>query len=136
MTQHILAKVLLQGTKNQVAGQALVDTGATFTVIDEELANYLGVEPVPKRERERVKLVGLCCTVEGKLVNLKYMEIEGRPVGATSVIMVKLSKEIKEALKKLGARQDVIIGIADLSKTGHTIDLVQRKLKYVGIICV
>ncbi len=134
MTQHILAKVLLQGTKNQVTGQALVDTGATFTVIDEELANYLGVEPVPKRERERVKLVSLCCTVEGKLVNLKYMEIEGKPVGATSVIVVNLSRKIKEVLKKLGAREDIVIGMADLSKTGYIIDPVQGKLKYIGIM--
>ena len=50
---HIRKCLSLEGRKKGEEMKVLVDTGATFTVISEDLAERLGV---PKLKKERVKL--------------------------------------------------------------------------------
>ena len=129
LCKPILAKVRVQGTQNSIEIVALVDTGASLSIIDESLANYIGVE-FPKKEKAYVK--GICCEVEGLLGTIKILEVEGRYVGSSIVIVTRLSDEVKKTLRKLGASDSFILGLKNL--IGFTIDETQRKLKWVGYI--
>jgi len=126
---YILAHFRIRGSKGEVFGRALVDTGAAVTVIDETLANFIGVEPVGSTLK--VKLRGMCCEVEGELVGINYLEIEKRAVGPTSVVKLKFPNEIKQVLKGTGARGDIIIGVRDLA-IGFVVNIKKKKLEYVG----
>lgn len=50
LRKPILAKVRVQGTKNSVEIITLVDTDASLSIIDESLANHMGVE-FPKKKK-------------------------------------------------------------------------------------
>ena len=130
---YVLARFRIRGLRAEVKGRALVDTGAAVTVIDESLADHIGVEPVGSTLS--VRLRGICCEVEGGLVNVKYLELEGRAVGSTSVIRLELSDEVKEALGRTGARDDIIIGVRDLA-IGFMVNVKERKLEYIGPLAI
>ena len=126
---YVLANFKIRGLKAENSGKALVDTGAAVTVIDESLADYIGVELIGSVLK--VRLRGVCCEVEGELVNVKYLEMDGRAVGSTSVVKFKFSEELKDALREIGARDDIIIGVRDLA-IGFVVNVRERKLEYVG----
>ena len=127
------AKVKLRGKAGEVERFALVDTGATFSIMGRELAEDLGVTYVPE-ERRRVSLQALCCGVEGELALLEEMLIEGVYAGVGPVVIVELSSEVKRALGSAGLAEDFIIGLSDLMRTGYVVDLRERRLRYVGHI--
>jgi len=128
---HIGASVRIQGLKEEAEGLALVDTGSSFTVIDESLANAIGVELI---DAEKVHVRGNCCTVEGELASIRRILVEGKMLGSTTAIVAGLSSEVRETLKKLGFRDDIIIGVRELA--GFTLDVKEGKLKYVGALLI
>lgn len=117
--------------KNEVEGIVVIGTGASFTVIDRELANFLGVEYY---DVEPIKLTTLCCRVEGKLASIKYLEVEGKVMGSVNVVVTEIPRELKRLLSAQGFRNDIILSALDAR--GFVIDLNERKLKWVGLIFV
>lgn len=128
----IRAHVKIRGMKAEIDGDVLVDAGTTFTLVDEELARSIGVTTTS----ERVKLYTFCCEVEGVIANVEYMKIEERGIGATSILMTRFPSKLRSILSRYGVRNDLILGLSDLIKSGYVIDLKEGKLKYAGVLFI
>ena len=123
-------RVKLKGINNEIEGYVIVDTGSIYTIIDKNLANFLGVEYYGTK----LKVLTLRCEIEGELASIKFLEIEGRVIGSVNVVVTKIPEELKKILKVQGFRDDVILSASDAK--GFVIDLNERRLKWVGLIAV
>jgi clan AA aspartic protease len=101
-------------TSQEVKVVALVDTGATFTVVPSWICEELGLRVVGKKRVETAK--GYADLDE----SFAIVEIEGKQ-GVTPVL---ISKEIKDAL----------IGVLTLEALGLTVDPTTGKLKETWIL--
>jgi len=101
-------------TSQEVKVVALVDTGATFTVVPSWICEELGLRVVGKKRVETAK--GYADLDE----SFAIVEIEGKQ-GVTPVL---ISKEIKDAL----------IGVLTLEALGLTVDPTTGKLKETRIL--
>jgi aspartyl protease family protein len=95
---HVEAQVSARRRKKV---RFLVDTGATYTIIPEELVEDLGIEPLP--QRFRVSLV------DGRIKRLKAcalgIEVAGRS-GPTTALILRGSEPLLgvETLEALGLK--------------------------------
>jgi clan AA aspartic protease len=101
-------------TSQEVKVVALVDTGATFTVVPSWICEELGLRVVGKKRVETAK--GYADLDE----SFAIVEIEGKQ-GVTPVL---ISRELK----------DVLIGVLTLEALGLTVDPTTGKLKETRIL--
>jgi len=133
MEHFIGAKARIKGALKEVQRTALVDTGAFFSLLDEELADEIGVKYF-RGEKRKITIRGLCCEVEGELAGVEELYIEGRLIGSTSMVVLKFPSYLKEALRGYRFAEDLIIGIRDIP--GFVLDVERIKLKYVRYMAV
>ncbi len=128
----VRARVVIKGNRGIAEGTVLVDTGATYSIIDEELANEIGVKLLEKPEK--VMLRGICCQVEGRLCVIDTLTVEDVTVGPSVAILTELSTEVKEVLRRYEVLNTFILGLRDI--IGFTIDVKSGKLKWVGYLAL
>ncbi|RLE56661.1 MAG: hypothetical protein DRJ40_05070 [Thermoprotei archaeon] len=128
----IKARVVIKGSRRVTEGNVLVDTGATYSIIDEELANEIGVKLLERPER--ILLRGICCQIEGRLCVIDTLIIEDITVGPSVAVLTRLSTEVKEILKSYEVLNTFILGLRDI--VGFTIDVKSGRLKWVGYLAL
>jgi len=127
----VRARVKLCSDVSEFVGVALVDTGATHTVIDYSLAEYLKVKPFGKRE-----VVTLGTKVQCQLVDVKNMVIEEVEIGPRRLFVCNFPKDVKEKLKGMKCSDKIIIGIPEVESAGYIPNTVKGKLEKVGFIAL
>ncbi len=127
------AKFKIVGAEESIEGVAIVDTGSLMSIIDEEVAEKLGL----KRTGRTVKLTTL--SSEGVLCNemlAKSFEVEGETLTYERVAVCKLPENVKEKLKAMGVSQFLIIGVITLEAAGFAVNPLTGKLEKVGWIAL
>lgn len=128
------AKFRITGNKKSLEGIALVNSRAWYSVIDQGLAEYLGVK--------YTGLVVLLTSFSGHKVKcneaiVNSITIEEKTAPYELVAICKISNQVKELLKKHEVEERVIIGVHTLERLGYTIDVVTHKLvKSPGILMI
>jgi len=124
----VKAKVVVKGSKGSVECTALVDTGAAMAVIDREAADAVGVMYTSRR-RSLVSATGH--KLEGEVVIIKELNIEGEVLDYEKALAVEFNDEVKKVLRNLGVDESIIVGVATVELAGFIPDTATGKLKRV-----
>lgn len=124
----VKAKVVVKGSKSSIECIALVNTGAAMTVIDREVADAIGVMYTGRR-RSLVSATGH--KLEGEIVIIKELNIEGEVLDYEKALAVEFNDEVKKVLKKLDVDESIIIGVTTVELAGFIPDTTTGKLKRV-----
>lgn len=118
--------VSIQGDKSSRDGLALVDTGATITVVDVKVAEEVGCKHTGRR-RSLVTASGH--KLEGELVIFKKFKVEGEVLDYERALAVKIPIEVKNALESGEVANWIIIGLITLESAGYIPDTTTGKLR-------
>ncbi|MCR6691266.1 MAG: retroviral-like aspartic protease family protein [archaeon YNP-LCB-003-016] len=124
----VRAKVVLRGSKGSREGAALVDTGAAMTVVDRDVADAVGVMYTGKR---RTLMSATGHRLEGEVAIVRELSIEEEVLDYEKVLAVRLSEEVKKALRKLDVDDSIIIGITTVELAGFIPDTNTGKLRKI-----
>jgi predicted aspartyl protease len=126
----VRASITIAGIKSSVSGIALVDAGSVLTLLDEEIANVVGVRLLGKRVR---LVVGDGHEIVAELGVVKELIIEGESLPEAHVAITKFSEKIRESLKKLGLADWCIVGLSTLEILGLAPNTSSGRLEKVGV---
>lgn len=107
----VKARFRIVGFKSFVEGVALVDTGATFTILDKSVADTIGVRYIGKKIRIAVADGH---EIEGELAIVDKLAIEDEELPHVYVVVTELSDKVKEVLRRAGLCDYLIIGVTTL----------------------
>jgi len=119
------ARFKLIGDVEGFEGLALVDSGAWYTVIDEKLAERIGV-----------KYTGLIVTSASfsghKIVCREAMvssiTLEGKSAPSELIAVCQIPKSVRELLRRHEVEDQLVIGVHTLERLGFAIDVIAHKL--------
>jgi len=121
----VKAKFKVVGERREIEGEAIVDTGAWYTVIDEELADYLGVE--------YTGLTLLLTPFSGQRIEcreaiVKSLSIEGRTAPFELISVCSIPDQVKKLLRRQEAEDRIVIGTHSLERLGYAVDVAAHRL--------
>ncbi|MDW8044796.1 MAG: aspartyl protease family protein [Nitrososphaerota archaeon] len=119
------ARFKLIGDKSGIEGLALVDSGAWYTVIDEELAKYIGVR-YTELTVTLTSFSGHKIACREAVVN--SIAIEGRIAPFELVAVCPIPESVKELLRRQDVKEQLVVGVHTLERLGYAIDVVTHKL--------
>ena len=120
--------VLLRGDVGSEECEALVDTGASMTVIDRSMAERLGATYM-RRKRSLVSATGH--RLEGEVGIVRELMIEGEPLDYEKVLVVEFGDEVKTALRKLDVCDSLILGVTTVELADFIPDTSTGRLRKV-----
>ena len=123
------AKFRVLGDRDYVEGTAIVDTGSLLSIIDENIAEKLGLKPT-KRIIKLTTLSGEDVTCSEMLTSA--FEIEGEKLVSERVAVCKLPNNVREKLRAMGVYDGVIIGVVTLETAGFAVNPLTGKIEKVG----
>jgi len=124
----VKARVVAKGSRGSMECTALVDTGAAMTVIDREAADSIGVTYTGRR-RSLVSATGH--KLEGEVVIIKELNIEGEVLDYEKALAVEFDDEVRKVLRSLGVDESIIVGFATVGLAGIIPDTATGRLKRV-----
>ena len=124
----VKARVVVSGFKGSRECTALVDTGAAMTVIDRGVAEEVGVMHTGRR---RALISASGHKLDGEVVVIRELSIEGEVLDYEKALAVELSREVKEVLRGLGVDENIIVGLATVELAGFIPDTAAGKLRKV-----
>jgi predicted aspartyl protease len=130
---YVRARVVLRGFKRGKELVALVDAGASMTVIDSSLADEVGVEFTG---RERVLVIASGHRLVGKVAVVKELVVEDEVLDYERVLVLSFSDELKKLLRDLGVDQTIILGVSTLESAGFVPDPTTGRLRRVGLALI
>ena len=122
----VRANIGLQGSKEHLEGIALVDTGASVTIIDRDMAEKVGVTLV-KRTLTLTTASGH--KMEGELAVVDKLIIEGEELPYAHLLILKIPEEVKEMLRSKQLSDWGMIGLTTLELLNLMPDTTTGKLK-------
>ena len=125
----VKAKVKIMAHERGRSDVALVDTGATSTIIDSTLAEELKLKAFGERS-----VVTLGTTVKCSYADVESMIIEDEDIGPRRVLVYNFHKEVREKLRSMGCSDRVIVGVAEVESAGYIPNTVKGTLEKVGLI--
>ena len=125
----VRARIKLYSSTSEFTGVALVDTGATHTIMDYSLAEHLNLKPFGERE-----VVTLGTKVQCQLVDVKGMVIEEVEIGPRRLFVCNFPRDVKKKLKSMKCSDKIIIGIPEVESAGYIPNTIKGKLEKVGFI--
>lgn len=123
------ARFKVLGDKGSLEGTGIVDTGSLMSVIDEDLADELGLK-YTGRSMELTTLSGEEITSTEALISA--LEVEGERLVSERVAVCRLPNNVKEKLRAMGAHEQVIIGVITLEAAGFTVNPLKGRLEKSG----
>jgi predicted aspartyl protease len=119
------ARFRLIGDKGSVEGVALVDGGAWYTIVDERLAEYLGV-----------KYTGLSLTLTSfsghrimcREAIISSVAIEGKVAPSELVAVCPITEPIRELLNTHEVDDRLVIGVHTLERLAYAVDVTTHRL--------
>ncbi len=107
----VKARVKAIGFKHSIEGIALVDTGASLTLIDRDVADDIGVKYLKRKIKV---IVADGHEIYADLAIIDKFIVEGEELPYTHIAVSNFAKELKEKLKTLGLIDWCIIGLTTL----------------------
>jgi len=127
----VKASVSIAGYRGNVSGVVLVDTGASVTLLNEDIANEIGVKYVGRR----LKLIAADGReVVGELAIVNELVIEGEKLPEAHVAVLRFSREIKERLKAHGLADWCTVGLSTLEILGLVPNTTTGRVEKVGAL--
>ena len=123
------AKFRVSGDRDYIEGTAIVDTGSLLSIIDENIAEKLGLKPT-KRIIKLTTLSGEDVTCSEMLTSA--FEIEGEKLVSERVAVCELPNNVREKLRVMGVYDGVIIGVVTLETAGFAVNPLTGKIEKVG----
>lgn len=114
----VRARVRVEGFEKAREGMALVDTGASVTILDRGVAEDIGVE-ITKMKRALVTASGH--RVEGVVGILRKMALE-EELPYAYVLLASIPKQVAEILEEEGLENWIIVGVTALELAGYAVD--------------
>jgi len=125
----VKANVSVVGAKDSVTGIALVDTGASITLLDEAIANRIEVRYLGRR-------LGLVVAdghgVSAELAIVNKLIVEGEELPGAHIAVFRFSDEIRKRLKAHEVMDGCIIGLSTLEILGLAANTTTGKVERVG----
>ena len=122
----VKARLRVEGSRGYSEGIALVDTGASVTIIDRDVADKVDVTYV-KRTLTLTTASGH--KMDGELAVINKLIIEGEELPYAHLLILKIPGEVKEMLKSKELGDWGIIGLTTLELLNLTPDTTTGKLK-------
>jgi len=114
------------GSRGSIEGVALVDTGASLTMLDRGVAGDIGVEYVGRRVRV---VVADGHEVEGELAIVDKLVVEGEELPYAYVVVLDFPARVRERLEEEGLSDRCIIGLTTLELLQLVPDIATGKLR-------
>jgi len=122
----VKAKFRLEGLKKHIEDTALVDAGASVTIIDKHVADMIGVTCTRR-------LLALTTAsghkMKGELAIVRRLVIDGEELPYGHLLILEIPEEVKEMLKSKQLCDWGIIGLTTLELLNLMPDTATGKLK-------
>ena len=129
-----VARAWVVGEKGHFECLALVDSGSWHTIVDEGLANGVGIR-YTGLEAVLTSFSGHRVVCREAIVNA--VAVEGKQAPFELVAVCRIAPEVKELLKKHGACEEVVIGVHTLERLGLAVDpATHRLVESPGILMI
>jgi predicted aspartyl protease len=128
---HVRARVELRNGDRVFSGVALVDTGATGVIVDEGLAEQLGL----KTFGEGV-IATLGSAVKCRFADVGSVVVEDTDIGPRRVAVCRFPEMVKERLRALGFSEGMVLGVSAVEDAGYVPDTREGVLRKVGLIAI
>lgn len=125
------AKFRIIGFNKSVEGVALVDTGASLTLLDKSIAEEISVKYVGRRVRI---VTADCHEVEAELAIVDRLVVEDEESPFAYVAVMNFPSRLREKLQKLSLCDYCIIGLISLELLQLIPDTVTGKLRKSSVI--
>jgi len=122
----VRANISLLGSKEHLEGIALVDTGASVTIIDRDVADKVGITRV---KRTLILTTASGHKMEGELAVVDKLIIEGEELPYAHLLILKIPEEVKEMLRSKQLSDWGMIGLTTLELLNLMPDTTTGKLK-------
>lgn len=114
----------------RVFGDAvLVDTGTTSIIVDELVAEELGLKVFGE-----VEVATLGSAVKCRFADVANVVIEGVEIGPRRILACRFPKEVKDKLKLIGFSDSVILGVSAVEDAGYVPNSEKGVLEKVGFL--
>jgi len=114
------------GSRESIEGVALVDTGASLTMLDRGVADGIGVKYVGRRVRI---VVADGHEVESELAIVDKLVVEGEELPYAYVAVLDFPARVRERLREEGLSDCCIIGLTTLELLQLVPDITTGKLR-------
>ena len=122
----VKARVRVEGSRQRYACVALVDTGARMTLIDEVLADKLGVEYTGRR-LDFISVSGHKLSALEAIV--RVLEIEDVKLKSEPIAVAEFPDNVKRVLRSNQVDENMIIGLLTLERANLVPDTTTGSLK-------
>jgi len=128
---YVRARVELCNGDCVFSGVVLVDTGATGVMIDESVAERLGLETFGEGV-----IVTLGSAVECRFADVSSVAVEDADIGPRRVAVCRFPEMVKEGLKALSFSEGVVLGVSAVEDAGYVPDAREGVLRRVGLLAI
>jgi len=122
----VKARFKVIGSRGSVEGIALVDTGASFTMLDREVADSVGVKYIGRRVRA---VVADGHEVEGEFAVVDRLVVEGEELPYAYVAVLGFPAKVREKLREEGLSDCCITGLTTLELLQLVPDVTTGRLR-------
>lgn len=122
----VKARLRLEGLKGVLEGFVLVDTGASVTIIDEGVADKVGVTRV---KRILTLTTGSGHRIRGELAVISKLIVDGEDLPYAHLLILNIPEEVREMLRSRQLSDWGILGLTTLELLNLTPDTTTGKLK-------
>jgi predicted aspartyl protease len=127
----VKARVSLHGFRDTYSCVTLVDTGARMTLIDNVLAERIGVEYTGR-------VLNLISISEQVLRALEavvpMLGVEDEELKYEAVAVISIPEDVKRVLRQSGLDENIVIGLLTLERAGMVPDTVTGTLRKVEML--
>ncbi len=128
------AKYILEGSIAVKKGEALVDTGAWYTIVDEALAESVGVD-YTGLTMELTTFSGHRVTCREAIV--RSITLKEKKAPSELVAVCSIPDSVKEPLKKQEVSDRLVVGVHTLERLGYAVDPITHELvKSPGVLAI
>lgn len=124
----VRAKIVVEGFKDRVKGLALVDSGASITILDENIADKVEVIHTGRR---RSLTTASGHKIEGEIAILKKLIIDDEVLDYERTLIVEIPREVKETLRRNELAEWIMVGLLTIEAANYIPDTSTGTLKKV-----
>jgi predicted aspartyl protease len=128
---YVRARVEMRNGGRVLSAVVLVDTGATGVVVDEGMAEQLGLELFGEGKIVTLGSVVKCC-----FADVGSMAVEDVDIGSRRVAVCRFPEEVKGRLRPLGFSEGVILGVSAVEDAGYVPDTREGVLRRAGFLAL
>ncbi|MEM0439929.1 MAG: aspartyl protease family protein [Sulfolobales archaeon] len=129
----VRARIVIRGSKGYFEELALVDTGASITLLDTNAAEHLGVKYLGRKMK---LIVADGHEIAGELAIVDSLSVEGEELPGAHVLVIDFPARLSESLKSLGVSGRVVLGLSILEILGLVPNTSTGRVEKVGLYAI